>query len=54
VKSIIQSSRHFGVSWDVVKEIQNRHLKKKYARISLKNVFQIAIDEISIGKGTGI
>jgi transposase len=44
-------ARHLGVSWDVVKEIQKRHLKKKYAHINLKNVFQIAIDEISIGKG---
>jgi transposase len=43
-------SRHLGVSWDVIKEIQKRHLKKKYARPSLKHVSQIAIDEISIGK----
>ena len=43
-------SRHLGVSWDVIKEIQKRHLKKKYARPSLKGMSQIAIDEISIGK----
>lgn len=43
-------SRHLGVSWDVIKEIQKRHLKKQYARPSLKHVSQIAIDEISIGK----
>lgn len=44
-------ARHLGVSWDVIKGIQKRHLKKKYARPSLKRVRQIAIDEISIGKG---
>jgi len=44
-------ARHLGVSWDVIKDIQKRHLKKKYARPSLKDVCQIAIDEISIGKG---
>ncbi len=44
-------ARHLGVSWDVIKEIQKRYLKKKYTRPSLKGVRQIAIDEISIGKG---
>lgn len=43
-------ARHLGVSWDVIKGIQKRHLKKKYARPSLKGVSLIAIDEISIGK----
>lgn len=43
-------ARHLGVSWDVIKGIQKRHLKKKYARLSLKDVSLIAIDEISIGK----
>jgi transposase len=32
-------ARHLGVSWDIIKDIQKRNLK------------QIAIDEISIGKG---
>ena len=44
-------AQHLGVSWDMIKEIQKRHLTKKYARPSLKGVRQIAIDEISIGKG---
>jgi transposase len=43
-------ARHPGVSWDVIKDIQKRYLKKKYARPSLKDVYLIAIDEISIGK----
>jgi transposase len=42
---------HLGVSWDVIKEIQRRHLLRHYARPRLKNLRQIAIDEISIGRG---
>ncbi len=42
---------HLGVSWDVIKEIKKTYLRKHFARPSLKDVRQIAIDEISIGKG---
>jgi transposase len=42
---------HLGVSWDVVKEIQKKHLKRRFDRPRLKHVKQIAIDEISTGKG---
>jgi transposase len=44
-------AHHLGVSWDVVKDIQKRYLKKHYLRPKLKKLKQIAIDEISIGKG---
>ncbi len=44
-------SEHLNVSWDVVKEIQKNYLKRKYSRIKLKDLKQIAIDEINIGKG---
>ena len=44
-------AEHLGVSWDVVKEIQKRHLRKKFAKPKLKHLRQIAIDEISVGKG---
>jgi transposase len=44
-------ARHLGVSWDVIKEIQKRHLQNHFSRPKLKHVRQIAIDEISIGKG---
>jgi transposase len=44
-------ARHLTVSWDIVKDIQKRHLQKHYAKPSLKEVSQIAIDEICIGKG---
>ena len=44
-------ARHLGVSWDVIKEIQKRYLKRHFSRPKLKKLKQIAIDEISIGKG---
>jgi len=44
-------SRHLGISWDTVKEIQRRRLEIRYSRPKLKHVRQMAIDEISIGKG---
>ena len=44
-------ARHLGVSWDVVKEIVKHDLQKRFSRPKLKDVRQIAIDEISIGKG---
>ena len=44
-------ARHLGVDWGVVKEIQKEYLKKHFATPKLKHVRQIAIDEISIGKG---
>ena len=42
---------HLNVSWDVVKDIQKRNLAKRFSRPKLKKLRQIAIDEISIGKG---
>jgi len=44
-------ARHLGVSWGLVKEIQGRDLARRFARPKLKHLKQIAIDEISIGKG---
>lgn len=42
---------HLQVSWDVIKEIQRGDLQRRFSRPKLKKVRQIAIDEISIGKG---
>ncbi len=42
---------HLGVGWDVVKDIQKRYLHKRFSKPKLKHVKQIAIDEISVGKG---
>jgi len=44
-------AQHLGVSWDVIKDIHKRHLQRRFKHIRLKNLQQIAIDEISIGKG---
>jgi len=44
-------ANHLGISWDVIKEIQKRHLRRKYAKPKLRHVKRIAIDEISTGKG---
>ena len=42
---------HLGISWDVIKEIQKRNLRRRFGRPKLKHLKQIAIDEISTGKG---
>ena len=44
-------AHHMGISWDVVKDIQKQDLQRRYARPKLKRLRQIAIDEISVGKG---
>lgn len=44
-------AEHLGVSWDVVKEIVKTNLKRNFAKPRLKDLRQIAIDEISIGAG---
>jgi transposase len=42
---------HLGVSWDIIKDMQKRHLVRKYSKPKLKNLKEIAIDELAIGKG---
>ncbi len=49
--TILDIARHLGVSWDVVKGIQKRYLGKHFSHPWLKDLEQIAIDEISTGKG---
>jgi transposase len=44
-------ARHLGVSWDIVKDIQKRNLVRKFQKPKLKNLKEIAIDELAIGKG---
>lgn len=44
-------ANHLGVSWDIIKDIQKRHLVRKYSKPKLKNLKEIAIDELAIGKG---
>jgi transposase len=49
--TILDVARHLGVSWDVIKDIQKRDLSRRYAKPKLKDLRQIAIDEIAVGKG---
>ena len=49
--TIKDAARHPGTSWDVIKDIQKRSLKRRFARPQLHQLKQIAIDEISSGKG---
>lgn len=44
-------SRHLKLEWNTVKSIEKRYLKKHFSSPNLKDLRQIAIDEISIGKG---
>lgn len=51
IATVQDIARHLQVSWDVVRDIQKRHLLGHYSRPRLKNLKHIAIDEISVGKG---
>jgi transposase len=42
---------HLGVGWDTVKDIQKRHLQKRFTKPKLKHLRLLGVDEISIGKG---
>jgi len=44
-------AHHLDIGWDAVKEIQKRHLRRRYGKPKLKHLRRIAIDEISIGRG---
>jgi transposase len=43
-------ARHLQVGWDAVKDIQARSLQRRFGKPKLRNLKQIAIDEIAIGK----
>src|SRR5438128_259366 len=44
-------AKHLQVSWDTIKDIQARSLQRRFGKPKLKNLKQLAIDEIAIGKG---
>ena len=44
-------AKHLQVSWDTIKDIQAASLKRRFSKPKLRKLRQIAIDEISIGKG---
>jgi len=41
------------VGWDLVKDIQKRHLHRRYASPNIRKLKRIAIDEIYMGKASG-
>jgi transposase len=49
--TIQDAARHLNVSWDIVKDIQKRNLQRRFGKPKLKNLKEIAIDEVAIGKG---
>jgi transposase len=49
--TIQDTARHLNVSWDIIKDIQKRNLQRRFGKPKLKNLKEIAIDEIAIGKG---
>jgi transposase len=49
--SIKDFSSLVSVGWDMIKEIQKKHLKVNYKNPNLTNVRRIVIDEIAVGKG---
>ena len=44
-------AKHLKVSWDVIKDIQKQNLSRRFGRPELRNLEQIAVDEICIGHG---
>lgn len=48
--TISDVAMHLDVSWDLIKDIQKRFLKKHFAKPKLNKLRLLAIDEISIGR----
>jgi transposase len=49
--TILDVARHLDVSWDIIKDIQKRNLQRRFGKPKLKNLKEIAIDEVAVGKG---
>jgi transposase len=49
--TILDAARHLDVSWDIIKDIQKRNLQRRFGKPKLKNLKEIAIDEVAVGKG---
>jgi transposase len=51
VMTIKAVALYLGVSWGTVKDLHKRYLGRRFAKPKLKHLRQMAIDEISIGRG---
>ena len=49
--SIRAVSNYFHLRWHTVKELEKKHLKKRFARIQTAHIKAIGIDEIHVGRG---
>jgi transposase len=49
--SITDVAGFLGLHWDTVKDIEKKHLQKKFSKIKLKNVKIVGIDELHTGDG---
>jgi transposase len=47
--SISALAKHFQIDWRTVKDVEKRHLERKYAKVSLRDVESIGMDEICVG-----
>jgi transposase len=52
--SIKAVSQHLGLHWETVKNIEKKYLQRKFRNIKLKNVKAIGIDEVYMGKQSGV
>jgi transposase len=50
VMTIVDVAEFTGLSWDTIKDIDKKYLRKEYKSVSLKNVHYIAIDEVYLGR----
>jgi len=48
--SILSISKLYHLDWDTIKSIEKRNLQKRYAKIPLKDLEYIGIDEIHVGQ----
>jgi len=49
--TILDVARQLQVSWDVIKDIQKRNLRRGFSRPKLRDLTLIALHEITIGHG---
>jgi len=51
--SITAVARFTGLHWDTVKEIEKRHLARKYAKVAIGAARRLGIDEVYLGRTFG-
>jgi len=49
--SIQDIAKYFRVRWHTIKELEKKHLKKRFSRIQTAHIKAIGIDEIHVGNG---